>query len=261
MVQLSTEVVKWEAGSHVAPLGQRAVFLLDLVKVCLGEGQHASVVQVLYRVLCSAAEPEVLNGALRALDAVMQSAHRAAEVLKPEPPALPMLTRILVDASDPLRARLAAGVLISGASHTPQLRTTIAQFPVEDGYTGLLLKGLLAGPGALDSHTESQTLLRCLSAAFAVRRAQLLDSFQCSEARVNCAVAGVLISMLVHEDPVAYKVVVESVGDGEVMLDMLREFAIFQDRCGALTNASLVSLHAAMLSVEAHQQDVSRQGP
>jgi len=102
--------------------------------------------------------------------------------------------------------------------------------------------------------------LGALAGAFAVRRHELFGCAPdaCAErpgaadARVSCAQAAVLLGWLMHEDPAAHVVVTEHIGSVEVLGDVVRQFIVFQDKCGALTDASLVSLHAVMLSIQAH---------
>merc|ERR1712232_127596 len=72
------------------------------------------------------------------------------------------------------------------------------------------------------------------------------------EARIRCAVAATLLSWLVHGDAEAQAIVTHHIGSTELLVDTLRKFAVFQERCGVLTDASLVHLHAAMLSIVTH---------
>jgi len=109
------------------------------------------------------------------------------------------------------------------------------------------------------------TLLEALAVAFAARQRQLFDigepsggepsdsstsnSASSAEARVSCAAAAVLLGWLMHREPSARIIVASRVGPTEGIIDVVRQFVVFQDKCGVLTDASLVSLHAVMLSM------------
>jgi len=58
--------------------------------------------------------------------------------------------------------------------------------------------------------------------------------------------------MVMHDQSDAYDLVQRQIGSVDVLIDILRQFAVFQDHLGSLTDVSLVGLHAVMLSIQKH---------
>lgn len=192
----------------------------------------------------------------------------------------PSLLAVLVDTlaaarqehpAIPAVGRLSLGILSNLASECSSTRHQLSAFAVEANFPHRLLAGVLHAPGSSSTQAEKALLavqvdrtthpsfLEALARSFAVRQRQLFVfdphgedvgySRGCAEARVNCALAGVLLSWLMEGQPEAQAYVKSSVGNLDQIADMLRQFVIFQDQCGALTDVSLVELHAVMSSL------------
>eukprot|EP00927_Polykrikos_kofoidii_P035669 TRINITY_DN30217_c0_g1_i1.p1 TRINITY_DN30217_c0_g1~~TRINITY_DN30217_c0_g1_i1.p1 ORF type:complete len:645 (-),score=97.56 TRINITY_DN30217_c0_g1_i1:285-2000(-) len=185
-------------------------------------------------------------------------------------------------------ARLAMGVLASIAAQNDDARLAIAGMCVSANFAQRILRddeqvaGLAShcssasrSPELLcemtrlracldrDVNREQQsdhtTFLQALADAFARRRAELfsrdIDNSLVAgkmEARASCAVAAVLLGWLMHRDTASHALVAQHVGPTDAIMDVIRQFVVFQDFSGSLSNESLLSLHAVMLSVESH---------
>jgi len=177
-------------------------------------------------------------------------------------------------------ARLALGVLANAAAHSPVARKELAALRVGPGFTTRLI-GSLAASGAGEDTAEpaevpqlgdeaGETLLEALAVAFAARRGELFEEEALgagpgaeapakaparltphhAEVRVRGSAVAVLLGWLMHGNGAARALVVRLLGSTEVLVDVVRQFAVFQDRCGTLTDGSLVGLHTVMLSME-----------
>jgi len=156
---------------------------------------------------------------------------------------------------------LAVGILTAVASHGNGARRFIASFRVPSGTVEQLLKCVVPLEGVVDNPHPADSLLEVLSEALAVRSKQLFcigdaaapgvdsTSLGQTKSRVNCAVMAMLLGSVMHGDRAARSEAVRRIGSAEVIVDILRQFAVFQDSCGVLTGSSLLSLHAVMLSV------------
>lgn len=172
---------------------------------------------------------------------------------------------------DPACGRMILGILSNMASQSVEARRSIAGFHVRPGFGDVLLLGGLARPGPKPAASTSQcagddcpcqatTFFDALVHAFTTLYYRLdgdegargRQSPSDAESRTNCAVAAVLVGWLIHDDPQAYNKVISIMGRSEALVDIVRQFVVFQDMCGVLTDEALVSLHAVMLSIDAH---------
>eukprot|EP00930_Biecheleria_cincta_P095337 TRINITY_DN87301_c0_g1_i1.p1 TRINITY_DN87301_c0_g1~~TRINITY_DN87301_c0_g1_i1.p1 ORF type:complete len:700 (-),score=119.92 TRINITY_DN87301_c0_g1_i1:94-2193(-) len=157
-------------------------------------------------------------------------------------------------------SRLVLGVLANAASQDEQVARAIAALPVSITYPGSLLRGPLLAQASAEASSRvpdhAGNFLDALTAAVSIRSRHLFgydvtseEGTKEAEARVSCAVAAVLLARLVKGDPRACSSVARHMGSLEALVDVLRVFTVFQDKCGSLTNMSLLSLHAVMHSL------------
>lgn len=167
-----------------------------------------------------------------------------------------------------------AAATASGASASMH---ALSSFPVHAGFSRRLLSGALAvaiptPQPETDWKHDGGHAITCgatgpvpfageLCDAFAVRHSQFFTNFESSdmnastdanvaEIRLRIALSATLLGWIVHSDAHWRAAVAKKMGSTNVLTDVLRQYTVFLERSGALTDSSIVRLFALMRSVE-----------
>ncbi|CAE7035761.1 unnamed protein product [Symbiodinium sp. CCMP2592] len=148
--------------------------------------------------------------------------------------------------------RLIVGTLAAASSTSRELCETLSKFHVENSYWRQLSRGLGA---ELAEHLGDSNDDACCS--FAASLARVFASFVLSsctseehaEVQINFAIGGLLLAWLAQGSQHASRALKQYLGSSRSLVDLLRTFTVFQDHCGMLTDASLISMHKLMTSL------------
>ncbi|CAE7335053.1 rpoB [Symbiodinium sp. CCMP2456] len=148
--------------------------------------------------------------------------------------------------------RLIVGTLAAASSTSCQLCEALSRFHVESSYCRQLCRGLGA---ELEEHLGDSDDDECCS--FAASLARVFATFffgsftseEHAEVQINFAIGGLLLAWLAQGSQNASRVLKQYLGSTRSLVDLLRTFTVFQDHCGMLTDASLISMHKLMTSL------------
>ena len=261
---LKSATSAWTADSHHAGV-ERLALLWETCGRCLRLSpcgpQHCeelvkAACPILHHCMVSSDDgpSHLKNMVLKALH-VLGSEPQFADVLRStlcsDQDSLLFLLVSLIGKSTGAAIRLIVGTLAAASSTSCQLCEALSRFHVESSYCRQLCRGLGA---ELEEHLGDSdetccSFAACLARAFATFFFGSFTSEEHAEVQINFAIGGLLLAWLAQGSQHASRVLKQYLGSTRSLVDLLRTFTVFQDHCGMLTDASLISMHKLMTSL------------
>jgi len=261
---LKNATIAWTANAGRARV-ERLALLWETCGLCLrlsacGQQHCEELVKAACPILhhCMVSSDDSLshlrNVVLKALHA-LGSEPKFADMLRSSPcsnrDSLLFLLVDLIGKNTGAAVRLIVGTLAAASSTSCELCETLSKFHVESSYCRQLSRGLGA---ELEEHLGDSDDACC---SFAASLARVFATFvfgsctseEHAEVQINFAIGGLLLAWLAQGSQHASRALKQYLGSSRSLVDLLRTFTVFQDHCGMLTDASLISMHKLMTSV------------